>query len=73
MLLGWLARSIRLGLVHAVLIITRVALFWLASNFVTNDYVIWAPLAVYLLHSAVIIALVIWYAVAGRRPKGGAV
>lgn len=69
-LLGWLARSIRLGLVHAVLIIAWVVLFGLASNLVTNDYLIWAPLAVYLLHSAVIIALVLWYAVTRRRPKG---
>jgi hypothetical protein len=69
-LLGWLARSIRLGLVHAILIIAWVVLFWLASNLVTNDYLIWAPLAVYLLHSAVIIVLVLWYAVTRRRPKG---
>lgn len=69
-LLGWLARSIRLGLVHAALIIAWGVLFWLASNLVTNDYLIWAPLAVYLLHSAVIIALVLWYAVTRRRPKG---
>jgi hypothetical protein len=69
-LLGWLARSIRLGLVHAILIIAWVVLFWLASTHVTNDYLIWAPLAVYLLHSAVIVALVLWHAVDRRRPKG---
>ena len=37
-ILGWLSRSVRLGAVHALLIVVWVVLFWLASFLVTNDY-----------------------------------
>ena len=66
-LLGWLRRSVRVGLLHAGLIVVWVALFWLASSLVTNDYVIWAPLVLYVLHTIVIIALVGWHARQSRR------
>lgn len=68
--LGWLSRSARLGATHAIIIVVWVALFWLASNLVTNDYLIWAPLALYLLHTIVIIALVVRHAIARTRSKG---
>lgn len=68
--LAWLARSVLVGVVHATLIIAWVALFWLASNYVTNDYVIWAPLAIYAVHSVIIVGLVLWCAFTRLRPKG---
>jgi hypothetical protein len=68
--LGWLSRSARLGATHAIVIVVWVALFWLASGFVTNDYLIWAPLALYLLHTIVIIALIVRHAIARTRSKG---
>lgn len=68
--LAWLARSVRLGVAHGTLVITWVVLFWLASNFVTNDYLIWAPLAAYLVHSVIILALVICYAFKRATSKG---
>ena len=70
--LGWLRRSVRVGVLHAVLVVVWVVLFWLASSLVTNDYLIWAPLALYLLHTTVIILLVGWYALARTRSKGRA-
>jgi hypothetical protein len=70
LVLGWLARSVIIGVIHAVLVVVWVALFWLASNLVTNDYLIWAPLALYLLHTIVIIVLVGWYALGRARAKG---
>lgn len=65
--LGWMQRSVRVGTMHALLIIVWVTLFWLASNYVTNDYLIWTPLALYLLHTVVIIVLVVWQAIARVR------
>jgi len=67
--LGWLSRSARVGATHALLIVIWVALFWLASSLVTNDYLIWAPLALYLLHTIIIILLVAWHAIARVRSK----
>jgi hypothetical protein len=69
--IGWLARSLKLAAVHAALVTVWVALFWLASYFVTNDYLIWAPLAAYLIHSVVIIGLVPWYALKRARSRKG--
>jgi hypothetical protein len=63
-ILGWLSRSVRLGAIHAMLIVLWVVLFWLASYLVTNDYLIWTPLALYLIHATIIILLVIWHAIA---------
>lgn len=71
-LLGWLVRRARTGVIHAGLIVLWVALFWLASSRVTNDYIIWAPLAAYLLHSAVIAVLVLWHGAGRIRRRYGA-
>lgn len=68
-ILGWLARSVRLGAIHASLIILWVTWFGLASYFVKNDYIIWAPLAAYLLHMGVIVISVLWYAVTRMRSR----
>ena len=57
--LGVLARSVRIGAIHAALVITWVILFSLASYFVENDYVIWSPLILYILHSALLLVLIV--------------
>lgn len=36
-----------------------VVLFSLASYFVENDYVIWTPLALYVIHAAIILVLIV--------------
>ena len=71
-ILGWLSRSARLGAIHALLIVFWVALFWLASSFVTNDYLIRTPLVLYLLHTIIIIVLVISHAITRNKSKGRA-
>jgi hypothetical protein len=71
-ILGWLSRSVRLGAIHALLIVVWVVLFWLASFLVTNDYLIWTPLALYLIHTIIIIVLVVWHAIARIRSTRGA-
>jgi len=58
-LLGWLARSLRVGLIHTGLVIGWVLLFLVASYYVTNDYVIWTPLALYLLHTGFLLVLIV--------------
>lgn len=57
--LGVLSRSLRIGALHAGLVIIWVVLFSLASYFVENDYVIWTPLALYILHSALLLVLIV--------------
>jgi uncharacterized membrane protein YphA (DoxX/SURF4 family) len=57
--LGFLTRSFRIGVLHAVLVLAWIVLFALASYFVENDYVIWTPLALYLLHAALLLVLVV--------------
>ncbi len=58
-ILGVLSRSLRVGAIHAGLVITWVILFSLASYFVENDYVIWTPLTLYLLHAALLLVLIV--------------
>jgi hypothetical protein len=65
-LYGWLARTVRTALVHAVLLVVWVAWFWLASNYqevtllgLSTDYVIWAALVLYVLHALMLVGLVI--------------
>ncbi len=58
-ILGGLTRSIRIGAFHAALVLAWVVLFSLASYFVENDYVIWTPLALYILHSALLLVLIV--------------
>ena len=57
--LGILTRSLKTGAIHAALIISWVVLFSLASYFVENDYVIWAPLALYVMHCALLLVLIV--------------
>jgi hypothetical protein len=58
-ILGFLTRSIRIWALHSGLVLAWVVLFYLASYFVENDYVIWTPLALYVLHSALLVVLII--------------
>lgn len=58
-ILGWLNRSVRIGALHAAIVFAWVVLFSLASYFVENDYVIWTPLVLYLLHSALLVVLIV--------------
>ena len=65
-LYGWLARTMRAALVHAVLVVVWVTWFWLASNHnevtllgFSTDYVIWGAFILYLLHALMLVGLVI--------------
>jgi len=69
-ILGVLCRSVRIGALHAGLVITWVVLFSLASYFVENDYVIWTPLTLYILHSALLFVLIV--VEAAKRMSGRA-
>jgi hypothetical protein len=57
-ILGLLTRSVRAGALHAAVVLAWVVLFSLASYFVENDYVIWTPLALYVLHSVFLVVLI---------------
>jgi len=69
-ILGFLTRSIRIAVLHSVLVLAWVVLFSLASYFVENDYVIWTPLALYILHSALLVVLIV--VAIGKRVSGRA-
>ena len=58
-ILGVFTRSVRVGVFHAAIVLAWVVLFSLASYFVENDYVIWTPLALYILHSVLLFALIV--------------
>lgn len=64
--LGWLSRSPRVGILHTLFLIGWVLVFWLASNHskatlfgVGTDYVIWASLVLYAVHTVFIVVLVL--------------
>ena len=57
--LGLLKRSGRVSIRHAALVLLWILLFSLASYFVENDYVIWTPLAIYSIHSVLLLFLVV--------------
>ena len=57
--LGVVSRNLRRGLIHGALVILWVVLFSLAAYFIENDYVIWTPLALYILHSALLMVLIV--------------
>jgi len=57
--IGFLTTSWRNGFSHAGLVVIWVALFWVASVCVTNDYIIWTPLALYFIHGLIMLGLVI--------------
>lgn len=65
--LGVLARSARNGATHVLLILVWVAAFWLASVYVTNDWVIWTPLVLYGIHVVVLLAVIAFQAVSRFR------
>lgn len=74
---GWLARAPGRAFVHALLQVIWTVWFWSASNHnevtllgISTDYVIWAALALYILHSLLILGLVVVHAV--RRPRAAA-
>ena len=58
LVLGIVARSWRVGAVHAALVALWLLLFGIASYWVENDYVIWTPLALYALHALAMSALI---------------
>lgn len=72
LILGLVVRRARTGALHAALVILWVVLFSLASYFVENDYVIWTPLALYVLHAALLVVLIA-VGVAGRITGRGTV
>ena len=56
--LGFLVHSWKTGISHAALTLVWITLFGIASYNVENDYIIWTPLAIYILHSLLIIVLI---------------
>jgi hypothetical protein len=56
--LGILRRSAMSAFRHIGLMIIWVTLFAIASHYVDNDYIIWTPLAIYVGHSIMLLALV---------------
>ena len=58
-ILGWLTHSVRIAARHAAFVLAWVVLFSLAVFFIENDYVIWAPLALYVLHAALLLLLIV--------------
>jgi hypothetical protein len=66
---GWLAKAMRASVVHSALLVVWTVWFWLASNHnevtllgISTDYVIWTALALYLLHTILIVILVFIHA-----------
>ena len=57
LILGVLARSVRTGAIHAGLVLCWIVLFTLASYSIENDYVIWTPLVLYMLHAVLLLIL----------------
>ena len=56
--LAWLERSVRIAMVHIALLISWIAMFSVASYYVPNDYVIWTPLVLYLVHAGYLLVVV---------------
>lgn len=69
-LLGIVARSWKVGILHVGLVAIWVALFGVASYWVENDYIIWTPLALYLVH-AFIIVMLLFVGIAKRLRSAG--
>lgn len=57
--LGILRRSVRVATRHIGLFLLWIVLLALAAYFIENDYVIWTPLALFVLHSAILFVLVL--------------
>ena len=58
-ILGFVTRSWWVAIRHSGLIGVWILLFWAASYWVESDYVIWTPLALFGIHAAVMVALII--------------
>ena len=58
-ILGLVTRSLRIGLIHAGLVLGWIIIFAFVSNVFTNDYVIWTPLVAYAVHALVMLVLII--------------
>ena len=56
--LGIVSRSWRVGVAHAGLVGIWILLFGVASYWVENDYVIWTPLALYVIHAVTLVVLI---------------
>lgn len=56
--LGVVSRSWRVGAAHCGLVGIWIVLFGVASYWVENDYVIWTPLAMYVMHAVIMVALI---------------
>ncbi len=57
--LAILNRNWLTGIVHVGLVGLWVALLIIASQLVENDYIIWTPLALYVLHAIIILILLL--------------
>ena len=57
--LGVVSRSWLVGLKHAGLVGIWILLFGVAAYWVENDYVIWTPLALYVIHAFVMVILIV--------------
>jgi len=58
MVLGVVSRSWLVGLKHAGLVAIWILLFGVASYWIENDYVIWTPLALYVIHAVIMLILI---------------
>lgn len=56
--LGVVSRSWRTGLGHVGLVLIWLLLFGIASYWVENDYVIWTPLTLYVIHAVIMVILI---------------
>jgi MFS-type transporter involved in bile tolerance (Atg22 family) len=56
--LGFVTRSWRVAVKHSGLVCVWILLFGIASYWVENDYVIWTPLGLYLIHAATMVILI---------------
>jgi hypothetical protein len=57
--LGFVARSWRIGTLHAGLVLLWVVLIVIALRTLENDYLIWTPVALYAIHAALILILIL--------------
>jgi hypothetical protein len=65
--LGIVKRSWKAGLAHAGLIVVWIVLFGVAAYWVENDYVIWTPLLLYVVHALIVIVLIVKGVLLRRR------
>lgn len=57
--LGFVARSWRVGAIHTALVAVWVLLFFIASRTVENDYIIWTPIILYVAHAVLILVQIV--------------